>query len=73
MDVPRPDDKSIMTYVAAYYHYFAKMKTEQTGGKRIAKVITPSIILHWDGNGIAYNHARTLGCYVTGAGQSVGC
>ena len=27
-----------MTYVAAYYHYFAKMKTEMTGTKRIARV-----------------------------------
>ena len=31
VDVPRPDEKSIMTYVAAYYHYFAKMKSEMTG------------------------------------------
>ena len=38
VDVPRPDDKSIMTYVASYYHYFAKMKSEMTGTKRIAKV-----------------------------------
>ncbi|XP_030854700.1 spectrin beta chain, non-erythrocytic 5 [Strongylocentrotus purpuratus] len=40
LDVDRPDDKSVMTYVAAYYHYFAKMKTEKTGGKRIAKIIS---------------------------------
>lgn len=38
VDVARPDDRSIMTYVAAYYHYFAKMKSEVTGTKRIAKV-----------------------------------
>jgi len=38
VDVPRPDDKSVMTYVASYYHYFAKMKSELTGTKRIAKV-----------------------------------
>lgn len=40
VDVARPDDRSIMTYVAAYYHYFAKMKSEVTGTKRIAKVGT---------------------------------
>ncbi|XP_071961269.1 spectrin beta chain, non-erythrocytic 1-like [Antedon mediterranea] len=39
VDVAKPDEKSIMTYVAAYYHYFAKMKTEKTGGKRIAKIL----------------------------------
>ena len=38
VDVPRPDEKSIMTYVASYYHYFAKMKSEMTGTKRVAKV-----------------------------------
>ena len=38
VDVSRPDDKSVMTYVAAYYHYFAKMKSEMTGTKRVAKV-----------------------------------
>ena len=38
MDVNRPDEKSVITYVASYYHYFAKMKSEMTGGKRIAKV-----------------------------------
>lgn len=38
VDVPKPDEKVIMTYVSAYYHYFAKLKSEMTGGKRIAKV-----------------------------------
>ena len=39
VDVNRPDEKIIVTYVASYYHYFAKMKSEVTGGKRIAKVL----------------------------------
>lgn len=39
VDVPRPDDKSIMTYLVSYYHYFSKMKAEETGGRRLNKVI----------------------------------
>ncbi|XP_052769142.1 spectrin beta chain, non-erythrocytic 2-like isoform X1 [Mya arenaria] len=39
VDIERPDEKSIITYVASYYHYFAKMKSEMTGGKRIAKIV----------------------------------
>lgn len=38
IDVHRPDEKSVMTYVASYYHTFAKMKTEMKGGRRIANV-----------------------------------
>ncbi|XP_067334982.1 alpha-actinin-3-like isoform X2 [Channa argus] len=35
--VPHPDEKSIMTYVSLYYHYFSKMKQGQTIQKRLAK------------------------------------
>lgn len=47
VDVQRPDDKSIMTYIAAYYHYFAKMKSEVTGTKRIAKVREFHLIIYF--------------------------
>ncbi|XP_062296772.1 spectrin beta chain, non-erythrocytic 5-like [Scomber scombrus] len=36
--VAHPDEKSIMTYVSLYYHYFSKMKQGQTVQKRLAKV-----------------------------------
>ena len=35
----QPDEKSIITYVVTYYHYFSKLKQETTQGKRIAKVL----------------------------------
>jgi spectrin beta len=39
IDTSRPDEKSIMTYVASYYHTFARMKNEEKSGRRIAKII----------------------------------
>lgn len=39
MNVDFPDEKSVMTYVAAYYHHFAKMKTVEVSGSRVGKVI----------------------------------
>lgn len=40
IDVDRPDEKLILTYVSSIYHTFAKMKTEAVGGKRIGKIVT---------------------------------
>ena len=34
-----PDEKSIITYVVTYYHYFSKMKAESVQGRRVGKVI----------------------------------
>lgn len=39
MFVEQPDEKSIITYVVTYYHYFSKMKQETVQGKRIGKVV----------------------------------
>lgn len=39
IDQPRVDEKSVLTYVASYYHTFARMKNEQKGGKRIANIV----------------------------------
>ncbi|XP_004371008.1 spectrin beta chain, erythrocytic [Trichechus manatus latirostris] len=38
-----PDEKSIMTYVVSYYHYFSKMKVLAVEGKRVGKVIDHAI------------------------------
>lgn len=43
IDTSRPDEKSIMTYVASYYHTFARMKQEEKSGRRIAKIIKQMI------------------------------
>ncbi|XP_043930077.1 spectrin beta chain, erythrocytic-like isoform X2 [Protopterus annectens] len=38
-----PDEKSIITYVVAFYHYFSKMKALAVEGKRIGKVLDRSV------------------------------
>ncbi|KAF5273495.1 hypothetical protein FQA39_LY07512 [Lamprigera yunnana] len=43
VDNTRPDEKSIMTYVASYYHTFARMKNEAKSGRRIAKIINQMV------------------------------
>ena len=45
VNVEFPDEKSIITYVVTFYHYFSKMKAETVQGKRIGKVII-CLILH---------------------------
>ncbi|KAK6631754.1 hypothetical protein RUM43_013818 [Polyplax serrata] len=39
VDSSRPDEKSILTYVASYYHTFARMKNEMKSGRRIANIV----------------------------------
>uniref|UniRef100_A0A803TQC9 Spectrin beta chain n=1 Tax=Anolis carolinensis TaxID=28377 RepID=A0A803TQC9_ANOCA len=38
-----PDEKSIITYVVAFYHYFSKMKVLAVEGKRVGKVMDHAI------------------------------
>uniref|UniRef100_A0A8C7UWI0 Spectrin beta chain n=1 Tax=Oncorhynchus mykiss TaxID=8022 RepID=A0A8C7UWI0_ONCMY len=42
-DVDHPDEKSVITYVVTYYHYFSKMKALKVEGKRIGKVLDNAI------------------------------
>lgn len=41
-----PDEKSIITYVVAFYHYFSKMKVLAVEGKRVGKVSDCSFAGH---------------------------
>ncbi|XP_060523506.1 spectrin alpha chain, non-erythrocytic 1 isoform X2 [Cylas formicarius] len=43
IDTSRPDEKSIITYVASYYHTFARMKNEEKSGRRIAKIVSQMV------------------------------
>ena len=45
-----PDEKSIITYVVSFYHYFSKMKALAVEGKRIGKVgFGPRPVAPWGG------------------------
>lgn len=39
LDVPKPDERSVMTYVAAYFHVFSASQKAETAAKRVAKVL----------------------------------
>ncbi|XP_031429734.1 spectrin beta chain, non-erythrocytic 4 [Clupea harengus] len=43
VNTENPDEKSIITYVVSFYHYFSKMKALIVEGKRIGKVLDNAI------------------------------
>uniref|UniRef100_A0A673JKS1 Calponin-homology (CH) domain-containing protein n=1 Tax=Sinocyclocheilus rhinocerous TaxID=307959 RepID=A0A673JKS1_9TELE len=45
ISVDHPDEKSVITYVVTYYHYFSKMKALKVEGKRIGKIISLLCVL----------------------------
>ena len=57
VDVANPDEKSIMTYISSYYHYFSKAHQEEKGQKKISKVFPHSFT---DVHDLAYCLFRLL-------------
>uniref|UniRef100_A0A8C4YQL4 Spectrin beta, non-erythrocytic 4 n=1 Tax=Gopherus evgoodei TaxID=1825980 RepID=A0A8C4YQL4_9SAUR len=43
VNMESPDEKSIITYVVSFYHYFSKMKALAVEGKRIGKVLDQAV------------------------------
>ncbi|XP_061626995.1 spectrin beta chain, non-erythrocytic 1-like isoform X2 [Phyllopteryx taeniolatus] len=43
VSVDHPDEKSVITYVVTFYHYFSKMKALKVEGKRIGKVLDHAV------------------------------
>jgi actinin alpha len=39
LDVPKPDERSVMTYIAAYFHVFSASQKAETAAKRVDKVL----------------------------------
>ncbi|XP_053577742.1 spectrin beta chain, non-erythrocytic 4 [Bombina bombina] len=48
VNMEHPDEKSIITYVVSFYHYFSKMKALAVEGKRIGKVLDKAIEIEKD-------------------------
>lgn len=40
VDTPKPDERSILTYISSFYHTFAKYNSEIISGKRIANIVS---------------------------------
>ncbi|KAN0027634.1 hypothetical protein ACTFIU_010605 [Dictyostelium citrinum] len=45
LDVVRPDERSVMTYVAQYYHHFSASRKAETAGKQVSKVLDTFMLL----------------------------
>ncbi|MGH0114937.1 UNVERIFIED_CONTAM: hypothetical protein FKN15_065861 [Acipenser sinensis] len=43
VNMENPDEKSIITYVVSFYHYFSKMKALAVEGKRVGKVLDKAL------------------------------
>lgn len=53
VNVENPDEKSIMTYVVTFYHFFSKMKADSVHSKRVGKILSQSMetedmMIHYD-------------------------
>lgn len=39
-DVPKPDERSLMTYIAYWFHAFSQMERVENAGRRVEKFVT---------------------------------
>eukprot|EP01119_Soliformovum_irregulare_P006735 TRINITY_DN19167_c0_g1_i1.p1 TRINITY_DN19167_c0_g1~~TRINITY_DN19167_c0_g1_i1.p1 ORF type:complete len:1535 (+),score=670.97 TRINITY_DN19167_c0_g1_i1:168-4772(+) len=39
VDIAKPDERSIITYVSQYYHYFAANRKQEVAGRRIGRLV----------------------------------
>ena len=43
VNVPKPDERSVMTYISQFYHHFAKNRKQETAGRRIGRLVELNI------------------------------
>uniref|UniRef100_W5N7P3 Spectrin beta chain n=1 Tax=Lepisosteus oculatus TaxID=7918 RepID=W5N7P3_LEPOC len=81
-----PDEKSIITYVVAFYHYFSRMKALAVEGRRVGRVLDHAIetekmidkyeslasdLLNWIKQTIVILNSRKLANSLTGVQQQL--
>lgn len=60
VNTDNPDERSIITYVATYYHYFSRLKSGTVQAKRVARVINEQIELAKEMERYEWNAAELL-------------
>ncbi|TPX45442.1 hypothetical protein SeMB42_g02632 [Synchytrium endobioticum] len=66
IDVPKPDERSVMTYVAQYFHAFSGMDKMDTAGRRIGQFGTVMAVC-WE---MQNDYARRVRAFMAGISET---
>lgn len=63
-DVPKPDERSLMTYIAYWFHAFSQMEKVENAGRRVEKFVS-SMQGAWEMQNSFEKRMRDLMCSIT--------